>query len=260
MVQSAFISPSFSLTGKRALITGASRGLGWAIAQAFMASGAQVTLNGRNAKALQLRQGEARSAGYDCSVFVQDIAMADCAQRLQAHWQRHGVPHILVNCAGLRLRQGLQDSSPAEISHHLQVNLTALVLLSRQVALAMRAQGEGGRLINFSSIAGPLARVGDTVYPIAKQGLEALVRSLAVEFGPHQINSNGIAPGTFATEVNRELAADPVKGPQVLGRNPLQRWAQPQEIAGAALFLASDAASYVNGHILVVDGGFSIAF
>lgn len=95
---------------------------------------------------------------------------------------------------------------------------------------------------------------------MAKLGLQGLVHSLAVEFGPYGITSNGIAPGTFATESNRELANDPVKGPVVVGRNPLGRWAQPDEITGAAVFLASPCASYVNGHTLVVDGGFSVTF
>src|SRR5699024_7650122 len=108
--------------------------------------------------------------------------------------------------------------------------------------------------------AGRLARTEDTIYPIAKQGVEALVRALAVEFGPDGITSSGIAPGTFATESNELLARDPIKGTQVIGRNPLQRWAEPHEIAGAAVFVASKSADYVNGHIQVVDSGFSIAF
>ena len=117
-----------------------------------------------------------------------------------------------------------------------------------------------GRIISFSSIAGRIVRPGDSIYPIAKQGIEAMVRMLAVEFGAFRITSNGIAPGTFATESNQQLARDPVQGLRVLGRNPMQRWAEPHEITGAAVFLASPAASYVNGHVMVVDGGFSITF
>ena len=124
----------------------------------------------------------------------------------------------------------------------------------------MQQANISGRIISLSSIAGRIARPGDGIYPIAKQGIEGMVRALAVEFGPDGITSNGIAPGTFATESNVQLANDPVKGPAVLGRNPLQRWAKPNEITGAAVFLASEAASYVNGHVMVVDGGFSITF
>src|SRR3546814_7004689 len=117
-----------------------------------------------------------------------------------------------------------------------------------------------GRFITVTSIAGELARPGDAIYPIAKQGLAGIVRALAVEYGGQGITSNGIAPGTFATETNAELASDPIKGPIVVGRNPMARWANPDEITGAAVFLASPSASYVNGHILVVDGGFSVTF
>lgn len=253
-------SSLFSLAGKRALITGASQGLGWQVALAYARQGAEVILNARNAERLAKRCDVLRKQGHKAHIFAQDIAAQNTAQQFDTLCQQVGTPHILVNCVGLRMRQSLADSSDQAIRAHFDTNLTALVLLSRHAALAMQAQGQGGRIINFSSIAGGLARPGDTVYPIAKQGVEGLVRALAVEFGPSGINSNGIAPGTFATEANEALAQDPVQGPKVIGRNPLQRWAQPHEIAAAAVFLAADSASYVNGHILVVDGGFSIAF
>ncbi|HLR82768.1 MAG TPA: SDR family oxidoreductase [Paenalcaligenes sp.] len=250
----------FDLTGKRALITGSSQGLGWAIAQSMAEQGAHIILNGRDEQSLSNRVQQLRASGYAADAFCQDITESQCGQQFELLCQQLGSPHILVNCVGVRLRQSLADSSDDEIQSLLHTNLTALVLLSRRAALAMKQQGLGGRIINLSSIAGRLARIEDTIYPIAKQGVEALVRALAVEFGPVGITSNGIAPGTFATESNEQLARDPTKGPQVVGRNPLQRWAEPHEIAGAAVFLASDSASYVNGHILVVDGGFSIAF
>ncbi|HLR29782.1 MAG TPA: SDR family oxidoreductase [Paenalcaligenes sp.] len=254
------ISELFDLTGKRALITGSSQGLGWAIAQSMAQQGAHIILNGRNKQQLLDRMQQLRASGYDADIFCQDIAQQQCGQQFKLLCERLGSPHILVNCVGVRLRQSLSGSTDDEIESLLQTNLTSLVLLSRRAALAMKQQGQGGRIINLSSIAGRLARTEDTIYPIAKQGVEALVRALAVEFGPDGITSNGIAPGTFATESNELLARDPIKGPQVIGRNPLQRWAEPHEIAGAAVFLASNSASYVNGHILVVDGGFSIAF
>ncbi len=250
----------FDLSGKRALITGSAQGLGWAIAQAMAEQGAHIILNGRHPERLQKRAQELQAQAAQVDIFVQDITAPDCGQQFDRLCQRVGTPHILVNCVGARLRQSLTDSSDEQIAALIQSNLTALVVLSRRAALAMQKQGEGGRLIQLSSIAGRLARVHDTIYPITKQGVEALVRALAVEFGPFGITSNGIAPGTFATESNEQLARDPIKGPHVIGRNPLQRWAEPHEIAGAAVFLASHSASYVNGHILVVDGGFSIAF
>jgi gluconate 5-dehydrogenase len=133
------------------------------------------------------------------------------------------------------------------------------MLLAKFAAERMVRQG-GGRLIAITSVVGELARPGDAVYPAAKQGLTGMVRALAAEFGPRGITSNAIAPGTFATETNADMVADPKIGPRVASRNPLGRWGEPEEIAGAAVFLASPAASYVNGHVLVVDGGLSIQF
>ncbi|MEZ2720940.1 SDR family oxidoreductase [Paenalcaligenes hominis] len=253
--------PNFSLTGQLALITGSSQGLGLAIAQAYAASGATVLINGRNQTMVETAVQRIRNAGYAAYAFVQDIN--DLESYTHNHnilCKEHGVPSIHVNCVGQRLRKGFAECSPTEIIEHIQTNLTTTVQLSRLAAMAMQQSQKFGRIISLSSIAGRIARPGDSIYPIAKQGIEGMVRALAVEFGAYGITSNGIAPGTFATESNQTLAADPIKGPQVLGRNPMQRWAQPHEIAGAAVFLASPAASYVNGHVMVVDGGFSITF
>lgn len=254
-------APNFSLTGQIALITGSSQGLGFAIAQAYAASGATVFINGRNADAVATAVQSIRHAGHAAYPFVQDIN--DLSYYTHNHnilCKEYGVPSIHVNCVGQRLRKSFAECTPTEITQHIQTNLTTTVQLSRLAAMAMRQSQKPGRIISLSSIAGRIARPGDSIYPIAKQGIEGMVRALAVEFGSDGITSNGIAPGTFATETNQALAADPIKGPQVLGRNPIQRWAQPHEIAGAAVFLASPSASYVNGHVMVIDGGFSITF
>lgn len=299
--------PDFSLNGRLALITGSAQGLGFAIAQAYAASGASVILNGRDADRLAQAVNALREQGADAHAWQADLSDTDAMPAaFQVLCDKVGVPDILVNNVGMRLRKSLAEASPADIHQLMQTNLLSCVLLSRLAAEAMRQrvqtsaqqatqvaaqdmlqettqpagrpamqqdaqwQGlqqavrqdrrQGGRIITLTSIAGRLARAGDAIYPIAKQGLEGLVRALAVEYGPHGITSNGIAPGTFATETNAALAADPVRSPQVVGRNPLGRWASPDEIAGAAVFLASPAASYVNGHIMVVDGGFSVVF
>lgn len=254
-------APNFRLDGQITLITGASQGLGNAIAWAYAASGAMVILNGRNKTKLAAVQQQLREAGYQAETFVQDITKEeDYTHNHSILCKEIGVPRIQVNCVGQRLRKSIASSSPTEILEHIQTNLTATIQVSRLAAMKMQQAGIGGRIISLSSIAGRIARPGDGIYPIAKQGIEGMVRALAVEFGPSGITSNGIAPGTFATESNVKLANDPIKGPAVLGRNPLQRWAQPNEIAGAAVFLASEAASYVNGHVMVVDGGFSVTF
>lgn len=253
--------PNFDLTGQVALITGSSQGLGFAIAKAYAASGATVVLNGRNATQVKHAQKQLQNQGYQVATLIQDINDWELyTHNLNLLCKEIGPPSIHVNCVGQRLRKGFEACSPTEILEHIQTNLTTTIQLSRFAALKMVEHQLAGRIISFSSIAGRIARPGDSIYPIAKQGIEGMVRALAVEFAPKGITSNGIAPGTFATESNQQLAADPIKGPQVLGRNPLQRWAQPHEIAGAAVFLASPAASYVNGHVMVIDGGFSITF
>lgn len=254
-------APDFSLDGQVALITGSTQGLGWAIAQAYASSGAHVVINGRNPQRVNERVQQLHDHGFQASAFVFDVAQLEQQRSALNNLQKNiGPIGILVNNVGVRIRKSLQDASLSDIVTLIHTDLTAAVGLSKCVAAGMVNQGQGGRIITLTSIAGQLARAGDAVYPVAKQGLAGLVRALAVEYGSYGITSNGIAPGTFATESNAALAADPVKGPIVVGRNPLGRWASPAEITGAAVFLASKASSYVNGHILVVDGGFSVTF
>ena len=252
--------PNFRLDGQTALITGSAQGLGNAIAWAAAAQGARVILNGRHSETLLAEQKKLQQAGYQADIFLQDISAPDYAYNHELLCKNIGIPSIHINCVGQRLRKNLADSTLTEVVEHIQTNLTSTVLVSRLAAMRMQQKNIAGRIISLSSIAGRIARLGDSIYPIAKQGIEGMVRALAVEFGQYGITSNGIAPGTFATETNEQLANDPINGPLVLGRNPLQRWAHPMEITGAAIFLASPAASYVNGHVMVVDGGFSIAF
>lgn len=253
---------NFSLAGRCALVTGSSAGLGLDIARAYAAHGAHVILHGRHASKLLPIAEELKTAGAQVDTWEQDLADLDALpDSYQALCQRVGTPDILVNNVGVRLRSSLQEAAWDDIEHLLQVDLLATLKLSKYAAQAMlQAQARQGRIVTLTSIAGPLARPGDAIYPVAKQGLAGMVRALAVEFGGQGITSNGIAPGTFATESNAALAQDPVKGPLVVGRNPLGRWARPDEIRAVAVFLASPAASYVNGHIVVVDGGFSITF
>lgn len=253
--------PSFSLAGRLALVTGSTQGLGLEIALAYAACGARVVINGRSRPRVLDTIARFEEHGFTAYPYVQDIG--DLERLASSYAQLRslaGTPDILVNNVGIRIRQSLAESSLADIQALIQVDLLAAVELSRLCAVAMQEQDLEGRVITLTSIAGELARSGDAIYPIAKQGLAGLVRALAVEFGAVGITSNGIAPGTFATETNAAMANDPVQGPVLVGRNPLGRWAQPNEIAGAAVFLASPSASYVNGHILVVDGGYSITF
>ena len=253
--------PDFSLSGRLALVTGSTQGLGFAIAQAYAASGAAVIINGRDAERVNRAVQSLTQQGYAAHPLVMDIGQLQSQEKtFKQACNEIGTPDILVNNVGIRIRKTLGSATLAEILEIINIDLVAAVHLSKLAANAMVAERKPGSILTLTSIAGELARAGDAIYPIAKQGLSGMVRALAVEYGPHAITSNGIAPGTFATETNARLANDPVKGPIVVGRNPLGRWAAPAEITGAAVFLASPAASYVNGHILVVDGGFSITF
>lgn len=253
--------PDFSLNNRLALITGSTQGLGLAIAKAYAASGARVIINGRDPQRVAKAVVGLQDAGYTAYPLVCDIGLLSGQQAMfDGLCGQTGAPDILVNNVGIRLRKALAQASLAEIVQLINTDLVAAVHLSKLAAGAMVDQKMAGRILTMTSIAGSLVRATDSVYPVAKQGLTGLIRALAVEYGPRGITSNGIAPGTFATETNTELVNDPVKSLAVVSRNPLGHWADPQEITGAAVFLASAAASYVNGHVLVVDGGLSIAF
>lgn len=250
----------FSLAGQVALVTGSARGLGLCIARAMAGSGAHVLINGRNAQAVQETVQALRADGLAASALAFDVADDAAVEaafaRIDAEFGRLDV---LVNNVGARNRKTLQAMTPAEIRELIDTDLVAGMVLSKLAAERM-AQHRHGRLIAITSVVGELARAGDAVYPAAKQGLTGMMRALAMEYAPLGITSNAIAPGTFATETNAAMVADPHIGPSVAARNPMRRWGQPEEIAGAAVFLASPAASYVNGHVLVVDGGLSVQF
>lgn len=245
----------FSLTGKTALVTGATQGLGFEIAGALASAGARVLLNGRD-EARAREAAEKLSDQGDVIPLVFDVADEKAVASTFVHLAERGLD-ILVNNVGLRDRRQLEEHSLDDVRTMLEVNLVAPFDLSRRAA---RLMGPGGRIINITSIAGPLSNKGDTPYTIAKGGLEALTRAMAAELGLRQITVNAIAPGFFATERNEEMISDPSVDAWLERRTSLGRWAKPAEIGGAAVFLASDAASYITGHVLFVDGGYTAHF
>ncbi len=250
-------SPLFDLTGRVALVTGAGRGLGRAMAAGLIDHGARVWLVGRDGPALQRTAAELGPAAVACPLDVSDTVAATAAlQRLHA---AEGRLDVLINNVGQRRRAPLEELPADALRELLEVNLVSAWHLCREAAALMRTQGSGS-LINVTSIAGPIARAGDAAYTTAKGALDAMTRALAAELGPHGVRVNAIAPGFFATETNAGMVTDAGIGEWLSRRSSLGRWGRPDEVAGAAVFLASDAASYVTGHTLTVDGGYLAHF
>ncbi|WP_157667512.1 SDR family oxidoreductase [Comamonas serinivorans] len=249
----------FSLAGKTALVTGAVRGLGLEIARGFAQAGATLIVHGRQpadvAQAVQQLADEGLHA-HGVAFDLNDHArVAQALDELQA---AHGPIHVLCNNAGVRDRRGLQALSMADVQRVIDTNLIATVHLC-QAYLARLPAGCAASILNITSLQGQLMRDADFAYPISKQGVETMTRAIAVEYGPKGVRCNAIAPGSFATAFNAQLLDKPENQAR-LQRNPLRRWGQPHEIVGPALFLVSDAASYVNGVTLTLDGGYGMSF
>ncbi|MBT3329947.1 MAG: 3-oxoacyl-ACP reductase FabG [Rhodospirillaceae bacterium] len=249
----------FRLDGRLALITGSTRGLGLAIAKAMGEQGARVIINSRTDADCQATVEMLSGLGHDATALVFDAADVPGRQAALARLDGGaGSIDILVNNAGIIHRAPLAEFPEERWRSVLDVNLTAPFLLAQQVAPGMIERG-WGRIINISSILGQIGRATIPAYVSSKHGLIGLTRTLAVELGPHGVTVNAINPGYFATEFNAPLIADETFDTMVKTRTPLGRWGEPVELAGAAVFLASDAGGYVNGAALTVDGGMTAA-
>jgi gluconate 5-dehydrogenase len=247
----------FSLDGRVALVTGASRGLGLAMAEALAQAGATVILNGRNGSTLRIEADRLRDRGLKAEPLAFDVtdrAAADLA--IQSIIADHQRLDVLIANAGIIHRAQLADWTSEAWDEVLAANLTACFFLAQRAAAPMRSQGYG-RIIFITSIVSILGRRTVHAYAASKSGLAGLARSLAAELGDYGITCNSIAPGWFETEFTAALLRDEAFVASINSRVPLHRWGKPRDLAGATIFLASDAASYITAQQIVVDGGLS---
>ncbi len=253
------IQNPFDLTSRIALVTGAACGLGLAIALGLARAGATVVFNGRDATALARAIEPAEREGWRADIAVFDVADEDAvATGIAAIEAKHGALDVLVNNAGIQRRHPIGAFPKADWDAIVATNLTAPFLCAR-AAIPGMAKRRRGSIINIASLASELGRPNIVPYAAAKGGVRQLTRGLAVECAPMGIRVNAIAPGYFATEMNRALLDNEEFVAWVNSRTPMRRWGDPAELAGIAVFLASDAASYLTGQTIFVDGGMSVA-
>jgi gluconate 5-dehydrogenase len=248
--------PDFTLTDRIAFVTGSSRGLGLAIAGGLAEAGARVILHGRDPARLQAAAATFPNLAGTLAFDVSDRAATQAAFETIA--RDHGRLDILINNAGIIPRKPLLETTDDDWAGVIDSNLSAYFRLSREAARLM-VPAKSGRIIIISSIWGVVGRPTIPGYITAKAGLHGMVRALSAELAPQGVTVNAIAPGFFPTDATETLHNDPKFADWIAGRAPMGRWGDPRELAGPAVFLASDAASYVTGHILVVDGGLTAA-
>lgn len=249
----------FDLSGKVALVTGAYRGLGFSIAQGLAHAGATVVLNGRKQEALDQAAQKLSAQRLAVSTTVFDVTdRAAIATGVAAVITRHGAIDILFNNAGIQRRGAFVDFAQERWDEVIATNLTAPFAMSQAVLPGMIA-ARRGKIVHVASLMSELARPTVVPYTAAKGGVRQLTRGMAVELAQHNIQVNAIAPGYFATEMNRALIDNAEFNAWVCKRTPAGRWGEPDELAGLAVFLASRASNYVTGQMFVIDGGMSVA-
>ncbi len=249
----------FKLDGRVALVSGASQGIGFALAKGLAAAGAKVVLNGRDQGRLDAAAASLRAAGHAPHLAAFDVtdrvAVGSAVARIEAEV---GPIDILVNNAGVQRRMPLEDVSEETWREVIGTNLDAVFFVAQAVGKRM-IERKRGSIINICSLMSELGRATIVPYTASKGAVRMFTRGLATEWGKHGVRVNGIGPGYFATEMNTALVNDPKFSGWVEGRTPMARWGKVDELVGAAVYLASDASSFVTGHIIYVDGGMSVS-
>lgn len=245
----------FSLSGRRALVTGGSRGIGFALARGLAQHGATVILNGRNADALEVAREKLELEGLNALSAVFDVtdqqAVTEGVNRIE---DQYGALDILINNAGIQKRCSLEQFSRKDWDALITTNLDAVFFVGQAVACHMLKRGRG-KIVNVCSVQSELARPGIAPYTATKGAVKNLTKGMAADWARSGLQVNGLAPGYFKTEMNESLVHDESFTKWLCMRTPAGRWGAVEELVGAAVFLSSDASSFVNGHILMVDGG-----
>ena len=246
----------FDLTGRTALITGSVRGIGFSLAEGLGEAGATVVVNGRQQAAVDEAVAKLQAKGYKARGAVFDVADEAAVIAAFEAFDKGGVEiDILINNAGIQFRKPMVELELKDWQRVLDTNLTAAFIVGREAAKRMIARGRGGKIINIASLVSEAARATVAPYTAAKGGIKMLTRSMAAEWAKFNIQANSIGPGYILTEMNTALIDNSEFDAWVKSSNPAGRWGKPEELAGTAVYLASDASNYVNGQIIYVDGG-----
>ena len=252
-------TPSFRLDGRRALVTGAGRGLGMACAAALAEAGAEVWLAARSSAEVQAAAAALRARGDRAHALVLDVTDTAAVVRAISAQAEHGPFDLLVNNAGTNRPKPIEDVSEDDLDALYALNLRAPFFVAREVARALKAAGRPGSIIQMSSQMGHVGAIGRTAYCATKHALEGLTKALALELGPHRIRVNTVCPTFIDTPMTHDWLAAPAFREQVLAKIALGRVGTVEDVMGAVLFLASDAAALVTGSALRVDGGWTAA-
>ncbi|MCZ7932027.1 SDR family oxidoreductase [Agrobacterium leguminum] len=245
----------FDLSGKTALITGSSRGLGRAFAEGLANAGARVILNGVDAKRLEEAAAAMRSTGREVLTAAFDVTDEAAVIAAFERFDRDGIRvDILVNNAGIQFRKPMLELETADWRRVIDTNLTSAFLVGREAARRMAERGSG-KIINIGSLTSELARATVAPYTVAKGGIKMLTKAMAAEWAEKGIQANAIGPGYMITDMNEALLANPEFDAWVKARTPARRWGRPEELAGTVIYFASAASDYVNGQIVYADGG-----